>query len=148
MNLKYWIIGLLMLPLLAACDNEDDVDAIFYGKTWKLTSVMKDSKTNYYGNYSDEQKEIAASGSDSYYITFTTTQFSGKTSTGSFSGTYTVDGDSRKLSFSFSKSSSDSNTVSAMMMDILKNATHYKGDSNTLAIYQDDGPYLLFYPVK
>jgi hypothetical protein len=147
MNLKYWIIGLLMLPLLAACSDEDDVDAIFMGRTWKLTTIMQNNKSIYEPT-SDEQKEISESARESYIITFTDKVFSGKTLNDAFNGTWSVDGKKHEIHFTFKNTPNPPGAVSKKMIEILQNATKYEGDTNQMTIRQASGPYLLLMPLK
>lgn len=147
MKLKYWIMGLFMLPLWAACSEEDDVDAIFMGKTWKLTTIMQNNKS-IYEPASSEQKEISESSEDSYILMFSGDTFSGKTLSDAFHGTWSVDGKKQAISFVFKNTPNPSGEVSKKMIEILQNATNYKGDTKTLTIRQASGPYLLFYPLN
>lgn len=136
-----------MLPLLAACSDEDDVDAIFMGKTWKLTTIMQTDNKSLYAHTSDEQKEISESSIDSYIITFTDKAFSGRTLNDAFSGTWSVDGKNHEIHFTFKNTPNPPGAVSKKMIEILQNATKYKGDTKQLTIRQASGPYLLFYPL-
>lgn len=142
MNLKYWIIGLLMLPLFAACSSEDDIDSIFTGKTWRLTMILEDSKTS--ACTEEEQQEISDSSSSSYSITFSNGTFSGRTLDEAFAGTWTVDGGSQEISFTFTTLPTPETVPSQLMIEILQNAVKYQGDTNQLTIHQSSGPYMLF----
>lgn len=141
MNLKYWIIGLLMLPLFAACSSEDDIDSIFTGKTWRLTTIMENGATIC---TEEEQEEISGSSSSRYSITFYNGTFTGNTLNDSFEGTWTVDGGSQKISFTFTSVPTPETVPSQLMIEILQNAVKYQGDTNQLTIHQSSGPYMLF----
>lgn len=147
MRLKYWIVGLMMLPLLAACSDEDDINAIFVGRTWKLTTIMQNGKS-IYDLVSNEQKEISESARESYVITFSDKAFSGKTLNDAFNGTWTVNGKNREIHFTFRDVPSPSGAVSKKMIEIIQNATKYEGDTNQLTIRQASGPYLLLMPLN
>lgn len=136
-----------MLPLLAACSDEDDIDAIFMGRTWKLTTIMQNNKSIYEPT-SDEQKEISESARESYIITFTDKVFSGKTLNDAFNSTWSVDGKKHEIHFTFKNTPNPPGAVSKKMIEILQNATKYEGDANQMTIRQASGPYLLLMPLK
>lgn len=142
---------MLLLPLMlmaTACNDGDDLDAIFVGQTWKLSCVRASTSQNALSE--ENQRKIKESANDCFVISFEENQFSGRTASKAFSGTWTVDGESRKIAFNFQNASSLTATdeVSRQMINILKNATRYEGDTHQLSIHQASGPYLLFYPLK
>ncbi len=147
MKLKLWIWVCLMLPLLAACSEEDDIDAIFMGRTWRLSTIMQ-GNTPLYEPDSEEQKEIVTSNKDSYIIVFTANTFSGKTLKEPFNGIWSVDAENRKIHFDFKDGEKPSETVSKKMIEILQNAVKYEGDTRRLEIHQKNGQHLLFYSLK
>jgi len=136
-----------MLPLFTACSDEDDIDAIFMGRTWKLTTIMQGGESIYKPN-SAEQKEISESTRESYTIMFSEKVFSGKTLDVDFKGTWDVDGKNHRLSFVFKNVPNPSGAVSKKMIEILQNAVKYEGDTNQLTIHQASGPYLLLMPLN
>ena len=46
--LKGWLLWMLLCPLLAGCTNDDDVIAIFTGKSWKLTYIAAEGTNKQY----------------------------------------------------------------------------------------------------
>ncbi len=151
MRKRIRIIRLLLLPLMllaTACNDGDDLDAIFIGQTWKLSCVRVSTSQNALSE--ENQRKINESANDCFILTFEENQFSGRTASKAFSGTWTVDGDSRSIAFNIQNAASLTATdeVSRQMINILKNATYYEGDTHQLSIHQASGPYLLFYPLK
>lgn len=134
-------IALATLTLcLAACSNEDDVNAIFVGKTWQITSATTEGET-FNG---DEIKELY-SQTGTYYIIFTASTFTGALVSGSsIAGKWSADGDSHDLRLSFTTAQQvNASNVSQTVYDILANATSYAGDENTLIIKKDSRNYVL-----
>ena len=142
---------MLLLPLMllaTACSDSDDLGAIFIGHTWKLSCIRQSSSQN--AMTQENQQKLKDSADDCYIITFAEEQFTCRTTNKSFSGTWTVNGEDHTISFSFQNASSvtGSDEISRQMINILKNATRYEGDTHQLSIHQASGPYLLFYPLS
>jgi len=114
-NMKRYINWLLLVctiltcsTALISCNDEDDIDAIFTGKTWYLgnfytTNNWKDENSrNPY--FSAEEKESAvqiinAEGKDRFFIQFANHTFTAKGLRNTFSGTWDVDGKKNTLTF-------------------------------------------------
>lgn len=125
---------------LAACSNEDDINAIFVGKTWQITSATTEGETL----NGEEIKELYAH-TGAYYLIFTASTFTGALVSGSsIAGKWSADGDTRALRLNFTTAQQVSaSDVSKTIYDILSNATAYAGDENTLYIKQDSRNYVL-----
>ena len=143
-----WLLLLPLVLLATACSESDDLDAIFIGHTWKLSCIRLSTSQN--AMTQENQQKLKESADDCFIITFAEKQFTGRTANKSFSGTWTVDGESRAITFSFQNASSltASDELSRQMINILKNATYYEGDTHQLSIHQASGSYLLFYPLN
>lgn len=131
--------------LLSACDNDDDIDAIFYGKTWYIVGGYINGQPF----TSDDIKQLYPTGGASanqYVINFATQTFSGKLIAGSsFSGTWSADANSRKFTMNFTQTSNIfSNTLDKNIYEILSNATSYSGDENVMQINSSKGSYISF----
>ena len=140
MNRLVPFLAASMLFAFAACSNEDDVNTIFVGKTWQITSATSDGETL----SGDEIKELYTY-SGTYCLTFTTSTFTGVLVSGSsVAGRWSADGDTRELRMSFTTARQvDASTVSETIYTILSNATAYAGDQNTLTIKADSHNYVL-----
>lgn len=149
MSLKYWIIGLFMLPLLTACSDEDDIDAIFMGRTWKLSRIMQNKSTS--ALTPEEQKKVSESAEECFIIAFSGDHFSGRTLDTSFTGTWSVDGEEHTISFDIKgvDGMNPSDVASQKMLNILQHANKYRGDTQNLEIqHSGNAGYLLFYPLN
>ncbi|MBO7302404.1 MAG: hypothetical protein J6U58_06825 [Bacteroidaceae bacterium] len=131
------VIFALILPLVAvSCVGEDDINAIFRERDWKLTYIKEGSVQRYAKDkiYSIEFLEN----------TFTATTPKGVTITGNWH----ADG-SALHSFECNNIRTNGNlsgdTIGLKMRDILKNAKTYSGDTNWLQIKQQDNVYIQFY---
>jgi hypothetical protein len=147
---KHWLMICLLVPLLAACSSEDSIEGIFINKVWRLSTIMEGSKNgSIYASDSEEQKTISESEAGCFTISFLPNTFSVRTLKNSYNGTWEVDGKKQSISFSFTNLTTDpSDVVSKRMINIMKNAVKYSGDSNTLTIQPQSGAYLLLYPLN
>jgi hypothetical protein len=148
MKLKSLIMMLLMLlPTLTSCNDTDDVQSIFTGRSWKLTYITQKNKHAWY-KFSDVTDEIykqydPVSGTKSFVISFTgiatdeliTGDMSG-TGAATLSGTWSANGKTNKFSATVSKSSAN-DALAKKIVEGLKNATSYTGDNSNLYIYFD-----------
>ena len=127
------VIFALTLPLAAiSCVGDDDINAIFRERTWKLTYIKEGSVQRYAKEriYSIEFLER----------TFTATTPNGATITGN----WLANGDSSH-SFTCSNIRTNGNikgdTIALKMREILTNAKSYNGDTNWLQIKQQENTY-------
>ncbi|MBR2191725.1 MAG: DUF4847 family protein [Bacteroidaceae bacterium] len=129
------IIALIPSLLATSCQNEDDIDAIFNGKTWFITGGCING-TNITG---EELKSIYAN-SNSFFLTFSASTFGGVLVAGSnVSGTWKADGKDQSIYLNFqSESNVNLSPLSSNIYNVLKNAQHYSGDVNVLKIMQDN----------
>ena len=119
---------------ISSCSQEDDLESIFTGKTWKITGATINGSSI----VSDEIKELY-SASESYQLYFTNTSFSGILASGSkIEGTWKADGGSRTINFHFNTVVGESSTpLSIKLYHVLQNLTSYTGDSHNLQLKQD-----------
>ncbi len=137
-----------MLPLLVACNDEDDIDAIFMGRTWKLSRIMLNKSTSALSP--EEQEKVSKSADNCFIVSFSGESFSGRTLNETFGGTWTVDGKNQAISFTFKGNiPHPTDMASQKMLEILQNANKYGGDTRNLEIRRaDDSSFLLFYPLN
>jgi len=133
------IIALIPSLLATSCQNEDDIDAIFNGKTWFITGGCINGN-NIKG---DDLKSIYANA-NSYFLTFSASTFGGVLVAGSnVSGTWKADGKDQSIFLNFqSESNVNLSPLSSNIYNIMKNAKYYSGDVNVLRISQDDYNYI------
>ena len=146
-SIHKWIICLLLfIPVISGCNNSDDVQEIFTGKTWRMTFIAKDKEHRWYPfpGVSEGVINSYISGTRSFSITFT-----GSTSdnviAGNFIGTgsvtmdgnWSANGETNAFSTSISKSSvkDSKDTLGKYIIAAIKKSTSYLGDENNLYLY-------------
>ncbi|MCM1313641.1 MAG: DUF4847 family protein [Bacteroides sp.] len=128
------------LLLMTGCDNEDDIDELFIGKTWYIRgATFNGTRIN-----GDDIKELYQVP-NTYKISFSSGSFNGILVSGSsFRGIWTADGKSRSLQLNMQQQSgTEINRLSQQLFDVLNNTTRYGGDSNVMYIYKDNTNFIL-----
>ena len=140
----------LVIPFLSGCNDTDDVQKIFTGKTWKMTYITKKNEHSWY-KFTDVSEAIYKSydpinGTKAFKISFTGStedniirgEFSGSGSV-TFTGTWQADGKSnefRRTGINNQLSYGDSkDTLAKHIVEGLENATSYEGDERNLYLY-------------
>lgn len=83
----FQIVGLLLLlPLFSGCNDSDDLQGIFTGKTWKLTYINLKDKGGWMNGFSEKSIKILNENQESYTITFTGTEEDNRISNGAVKG--------------------------------------------------------------
>ena len=114
--------------VMAGCKKSDDIDKIFIGKTWYMTSGMIQGQPI----RGDELKKFFVS-SNTYMLSFATSTMSGSLSSGTTLGaTWTADGKSNDMSIRLTDN----------LLNILKGVKWYRGDENIITLYADDQNYI------
>lgn len=148
----YKIVGMLLLiPLFSACNDTDDVAAIFTGKTWKLNYITVDGgheMFDFWGNEAGKREksfeELNKNGT--YNIRFEGTvegdvikgNINGTViTTSTLTGTWSANGNSNDFHASVT-GNDDGDILAKNFLEGLNAATSYEGDSNNL--------YLLYKP--
>lgn len=144
MKNKWLLLLVLLLPLLSGCNDTDDVQKIFTGKTWKLnyiTTKNEHKMFDFWGNDEAARKksmdELAKKGT--YLV-----NFSGSTTddiiTGTLSGTVIISNlsgtwsaNAKSQDFKAKVSGGDSSDLLAKnFIELLNKADSYTGDENNL----------------
>lgn len=104
-----FLVGVVLLPLLNSCNNEDDIEAIFVGQKWYLgnfyTTTQWDDVNNRHPYFSASEeaeavKAINNNGRNRFYIFFNDAKhFTAKGLDNVFSGTYQANGKTNTLTF-------------------------------------------------
>lgn len=145
MKIKHIIALLSILPLIGACDQSDDVIAIFAQGQWKLTYIYEDNSkgkdicVDYWANDKEALNayEEAHKKTNSYVVTFTGVEidgeiggtYSGRASENNISGNWTADGKSNAFSVSNQNEPTSEDILGRVMIRALKNAYKYDGDT-------------------
>lgn len=144
-----WMLSLLimLLPLISGCNNSDDVESIFTGKTWKLTYItLKDKHEmfNFWGSDSGARtKSIEALRTGgNFSITFNGAvtgdmirgSLKGRAIKSEFNGDWSANGKTNQFGASIGSTSED-DILAKRFMEGLKAANSYNGDERNLYIY-------------
>ena len=148
MKLKHLLYLLLALPLLWGCNNEDDVNEIFASGTWNVGNFYNGGDWNKVNDgarpkYTKEEDIKALNALTVSFLEDGSLQ--GKIATGTISGKWAADGDKRTISITQLKYNGTPTSKSKELVEALKNAAYYKGDSNYLKLApQDKKSYVQF----
>lgn len=156
--MKYKLVWLLLsaIWICNSCNDEDDIKAIFVGKTWKLSNYY--TTTNWKDD--DDRKPVytfpegkdaleAINTAGKYVITFSEKTFAAQGGDNNFSGTWEADGKKNTLVFHITSSTSPSSKLSKDFFEAVKNAGYYRGDANIIKIYaEDQKSYMQFYSLN
>lgn len=159
---KWALYLLLLIPVLSGCNNADDVQKIFTGKTWKMTYITRGKGESWYKFPGVDETVYKsydpATGSRSFRLTFTGStsedmingDFIGNGSV-SIKGTWSANGESNQFATIIKSSSvTDSkDTLGKFIIEGLKKANSYEGDENNLYLYfeyENETLWLAFKP--
>lgn len=141
MKLKHLLSLMIALPLLWSCNNEDDIDTIFISGTWNVGNFYNGgdwSKVND-GARPTFTKEEDLKALNALTVTFMDDgTLQGRIASGTFTANWNADGKDRTVSITNLKVSGSPTGKSKMLIDALKNAAYYKGDSNYLKLAPDE----------
>ena len=140
----FQIVGLLLLlPLFSGCNDSDDVQGIFTGKTWKLTYIDLKDKGGWMNGFSEKSIKILSENQESYTITFTGTEednrisngaVKGKIITADLTGTWSANGKNNEFHASVTNVNENDDLAKEFIKG-LNNASSYIGDDNGLFLY-------------
>lgn len=152
-NISCLLLLFTLLPALSSCDNEDDVEAIFNGKTWKLSRLTtKGSSAPFYSGIWKSKEEEKTSRErlreeGNFTIVFNSVDVNGEmTGTADATGvsgrienaTLKIDGKERTLSIRGKISGAESDPLAKVFLNGLLRVSSYEGDSNSLTLYFED----------
>ena len=148
MKLKHLLYLILALPLFWGCNNEDNVEEIFASGTWNEGNYYNGGDWN---KLNDGARPKYTQPDDLKALNFLTVTFmedgtiSGRISNGSFTANWKANGDDRTISITQLKTTATPSGKSKELIEALKNAAYYKGDSNYLKLApQDKKSYVQF----
>ena len=148
MKLKHVLYLFLALPLLWACNNEDDVNEIFASGTWNVGNFYNGGDWN---KLNDGARPKYTKEEDFKALNYLTVTFmedgtiQGRMNNGSFTANWKANGDDRTISITQLKTTATPSGKSKELIEALKNAAYYKGDSKVLKLApQDKKSYVQF----
>lgn len=140
----FQIVGLLLLlPLFSGCNDSDDLQGIFTGKTWKLTYINLKDKGGWMNSFSEKSIKILNENQESYTITFTGTEEDNRISNGAvkgriitadLTGTWSANGKNNEFHASVTNVNENDDLAKEFIKG-LNNASSYIGDDNGLFLY-------------
>ena len=140
----FQIVGLLLLlPLFSGCNDSDDLQGIFTGKTWKLTYINLKDKGGWMNGFSEKSIKILNENQESYTITFTGTEEDNRISNGAvkgriitadLTGTWSANGKNNEFHASVTNVNENDDLAKEVIKG-LNNASSYIGDDNGLFLY-------------
>ena len=140
----FQIVGLLLLlPLFSGCNDSDDLQGIFTGKTWKLTYINLKDKGGWMNGFSEKSIKILNENQESYTITFTGTEEDNRISNGAvkgriitadLTGTWSANGKNNEFHASVTNVN-EKHLIAKEFIKGLNNASSYIGDDNGLFLY-------------
>ena len=133
------LLVVLFLPVLSACDQEDDVIDIFTGKTWYMTYIAVEGQNKMYDFWQNDQdareKSFKTITGDNYTLVFEGANvndvaigtFSGKATSASVNGDWSANGDNRELKITIKNGGGTDGDkyLGKAFMDGLKSAFKY-----------------------
>lgn len=155
---KWLLLVILLLPILSGCNDTDDVQRIFTGKTWKLSVIRfagsdkecKDYWVNAQGEFNqkafEKSNKLVGTG-DNFTLTFsgTTTNdiISGKLNGRAVSVTinnvgWSANGENKDFKTGVTPSN-DTDVLANAFLKALSTAESYDGDENNLYLYFSEG---------
>lgn len=159
MKNKWFILLMLLLPLVSGCNDTDDVQKIFTGKTWKLNYITTKNGHEMYNFWGNDGAAAAAriesikllSNSNTYLVNFSgaTTDdiikgsISGNVITSSLNGTWSANAKSKDFKASVS-SGKETDILAKKFIEILNQADSYTGDANNLYLHYENLSMVFF----
>lgn len=159
---RYMIMVLccLLIPVLSGCNDTDDVQKIFTGKTWKMTNITRGKKDQ--GRWfsfpgvteKDYESYNPTTGSRAFRLSFEGTtlddvisgKFSSVTPTSvTMNGTWNANARSNAFHANIEKSASSSgDALGKFIIEAIQNATSYEGDEFNLFLYYEYNNEVLY----
>lgn len=151
MRIKYaWLIILLLPFLFSSCNDTDDVQEIFTGRTWRLTYITKKNEHGWYKfpgvNESVYKTYDPITGSRKFIIDFTgntvddilTGDFTGNGAV-QMNGTFMANGENNVFSTGMKSSSvvNTQDTLGKFIIEGMRGAYSYEGDTRNLFLYYE-----------
>lgn len=143
MKMKYIrLLLLLLIPALSGCNDTDDVQKIFTGKTWKLTYITEKDEHRMIDGIPPKSLEKLETIGNTYTITFLGAKeddmisgtFSGKVITTNLNGTWSANGKSNDFRATI-QNINETDVLAKEFIKGLTTASSYGGDEKNLYLY-------------
>lgn len=150
------VLFVLLLPLISGCNDTDDVQKIFTGKTWKLNYITTKNKHEMYNFWGDdvaarkESMKLLGNGG-TYLINFSGAPIddiingsvSGTVVTSNFDGTWSANARNQDFKAKVT-GGNETDILAKKFIEILNQATSYSGDTNNLYLYFENLSMVFF----
>lgn len=125
---------MIVAGLFSSCNDEDDIEEIFIGKTWYMNGATVNGL-----RLNSEVKNFYTEANDgAYYITFSNGTFNGMMSAGDpFSGTWKADGKKQTITLDVKNAPNVSSTFDRQIYSIVKSTTSYSSGSDFMKLKAD-----------
>lgn len=146
---KWLLLLFVLLPALSGCNDADDVQRIFTGKTWKLTYITKKDDHQPYDFWAGDAAAKKASlelvdKAGNYLITFSGATIDDiikgdvrGTATSEFKGTWSANAKSQNFQAAV-KGGNEKDILAKKFLEILNKADSYSGDEHNLYLYYEN----------
>lgn len=142
------LLSIILIPILSGCNDTDDVQKIFTGKTWKMTYITKKGEHKWYTFPGVDEKNYFSydptNGTRAFRITFTGSTSDNRIN-GDFNGSGSVimngawEANGEKKTFRTTVKDSrvvDSNDkLGKYIIEAITKTTSYEGDEYNLYLY-------------
>lgn len=138
------VLFVLLLPLMSGCNDTDDVQKIFTGKTWKLNYITTKNKHEMFNFWGDDQAARKESmkllgNSGTYLVKFTGApiddiingSISGTVVKSKFDGTWRANARNQDFEAKV-KGGSEGDILAKKFIEMLNQVDSYSGDANNL----------------
>lgn len=154
------VLCLILIPVLSGCNDTDDVQKIFTGKTWRMTNITRGKKDD--GKWftfpgvteKDYESYDPVKGSRAFRISFEGSTLddviSGKfnnvsPSAISINGSWNANARNNDFHANVEKSSSSSgDALGKYIIEAIQKATSYEGDEYNLFLYYEYNNEVLY----
>lgn len=150
------VLFVLLLPLISGCNDTDDVQKIFMGKTWKLNYITSKNEHKMFdfwdGNAAEREKSLKLLGnSGSYLVNFSGAPIddiingsvSGNVVTSKFDGTWSANARNQDFKAKVT-GGKETDILAKKFIEILNQATSYSGDERNLYLYFENLSMVFF----
>lgn len=148
---RIWhLLPLVLMFAFVGCNDEDDIESIFVGQTWYLgdfytTTNWKDdnNQRSVYETNVEAVRLMRGNGQDRFYISFQESTFTAKGIGNTFSGTWSADGKTNRISFHVTQGASSSGSgleqeITRKFYDYVNNAEFYRGNTIWIKFFPAD----------
>lgn len=131
----------MILPLFWSCSQDDNINEIFVSGTWNVGNFYVGGDWN---KVNDGARATYTKPEDISALNYLTVSFledgtvQGRMNNGTFTARWSANGKDRTISITQLKTSATPSGKAKQMVEALKNAAYYKGDSNYLKLAPED----------